>query len=308
MFPDRQPRSFLDASVLSRLARRAVVRPPADAGQRLGPARQPASRLERRVRRVSQVRARRRPAAARLAGLRPLRSLLREGVRGRHEPALLPGRSTPAARWASARPASRRSSTPGGSPARSAIWPCSRATRSACRAWPTGIVRNDPAAAQPGPPDGRSSTSSEQAKPQGRDAARAGAARAGRDDPPAGARSSSSPTCSSTRASCAAASSTSASASTTWPSFHLLDPLELSFNFHRPMRFLDMEGGPADLRRAERDRRPLPQGDRRATCDELQQVVLRVGRRLPPRQHRRGLRAGAACASSSAARGRGGVR
>jgi uncharacterized protein (DUF58 family) len=27
--------------------------------------------------------------------------------------------------------------------------------------------------------------------------------------------------------------------------FHLLDPRELSFNFRRPMRFLDMEGGPA---------------------------------------------------------------
>jgi uncharacterized protein (DUF58 family) len=27
--------------------------------------------------------------------------------------------------------------------------------------------------------------------------------------------------------------------------FHLLDPLELSFTFKRPMRFLDMEGGPA---------------------------------------------------------------
>jgi uncharacterized protein (DUF58 family) len=27
--------------------------------------------------------------------------------------------------------------------------------------------------------------------------------------------------------------------------FHLLDPLELEFNFRRPMRFLDMEGGPA---------------------------------------------------------------
>ncbi len=27
--------------------------------------------------------------------------------------------------------------------------------------------------------------------------------------------------------------------------FHLLDPRELSFTFHRPMRFLDMEGGPA---------------------------------------------------------------
>jgi hypothetical protein len=27
--------------------------------------------------------------------------------------------------------------------------------------------------------------------------------------------------------------------------FHLLDPVELEFKFHRPMRFLDMEGGPA---------------------------------------------------------------
>jgi uncharacterized protein (DUF58 family) len=27
--------------------------------------------------------------------------------------------------------------------------------------------------------------------------------------------------------------------------FHLLDPLELAFDFRRPMRFLDMEGGPA---------------------------------------------------------------
>lgn len=27
--------------------------------------------------------------------------------------------------------------------------------------------------------------------------------------------------------------------------FHLLDPLELNFSFRRPMRFLDMEGGPA---------------------------------------------------------------
>jgi uncharacterized protein (DUF58 family) len=27
--------------------------------------------------------------------------------------------------------------------------------------------------------------------------------------------------------------------------FHLLDPLELTFNFRRPMRFLDMEGGPS---------------------------------------------------------------
>ncbi len=27
--------------------------------------------------------------------------------------------------------------------------------------------------------------------------------------------------------------------------FHLLDPQEIDFKFHRPMRFLDLEGGPA---------------------------------------------------------------
>ena len=27
--------------------------------------------------------------------------------------------------------------------------------------------------------------------------------------------------------------------------FHLLDPLELDFQFRRPMRFVDMEGGPS---------------------------------------------------------------
>ena len=44
--------------------------------------------------------------------------------------------------------------------------------------------------------------------------------------------------------------------------FHLLDPLELKFNFRRPMRFLDMEGGPAIFAEPERDRRPLSQGTR----------------------------------------------
>jgi hypothetical protein len=29
--------------------------------------------------------------------------------------------------------------------------------------------------------------------------------------------------------------------------FHLLDPQEVSFTFHRPMRFLDMEGGASIL-------------------------------------------------------------
>ena len=103
----------------------------------------------------------------------------------------------------------------------------------------------------------------EQAAAAGRDAARPGAARAGRDDPPAGALI------------------VIISDLFVEPEllrgcfqhlrfrkhdvavFHLLDPLELGFDFRRPMRFLDMEGGPVDLRRAERDRRSLSQGARR---------------------------------------------
>lgn len=55
--------------------------------------------------------------------------------------------------------------------------------------------------------------------------------------------------------------------------FHLLDPLELEFTFRRPMRFLDMEGGPAifadpsDI--AERYRRALDE-----YLAGLKQVVL----------------------------------
>jgi uncharacterized protein (DUF58 family) len=55
--------------------------------------------------------------------------------------------------------------------------------------------------------------------------------------------------------------------------FHLLDPLELSFDFRRPMRFLDMEGGPAifadpsDI--ADRYHAAL-----RAYLDGLREVVL----------------------------------
>ena len=91
MFPDRQPRSFLDPGRPVAAGGLPAVRAAADAGERLGPAPEPAPGVERRVRRVPQVRPRRRPPAARLAGLRPVGPVLRQGVRGRHEPPVLPG-------------------------------------------------------------------------------------------------------------------------------------------------------------------------------------------------------------------------
>ena len=55
--------------------------------------------------------------------------------------------------------------------------------------------------------------------------------------------------------------------------FHLLDPQELDFDFRRPMRFLDMEGGPAIFAEpneiAERYH-----GRWAATSKQMQQVVL----------------------------------
>jgi uncharacterized protein (DUF58 family) len=55
--------------------------------------------------------------------------------------------------------------------------------------------------------------------------------------------------------------------------FHLLDPLELAFDFRRPMRFLDMEGGPAVFAEpneiADRYHKAL-----RAYLDGLREVVL----------------------------------
>jgi uncharacterized protein (DUF58 family) len=55
--------------------------------------------------------------------------------------------------------------------------------------------------------------------------------------------------------------------------FHLLDPLELDFNFRRPMRFLDMEGGPSIFAEpneiADRYHRALEQ-----YLDQLKAVVL----------------------------------
>jgi uncharacterized protein (DUF58 family) len=55
--------------------------------------------------------------------------------------------------------------------------------------------------------------------------------------------------------------------------FHLLDPREISFTFHRPMRFLDMEGGPAVFAEpneiADRYHKALS-----GYLDSLHQVVL----------------------------------
>ena len=58
--------------------------------------------------------------------------------------------------------------------------------------------------------------------------------------------------------------------------FHLLDPQELAFEFRRPMRFLDMEGGPAIFAEpneiAERYHKAL-----NTYLEDLKQVVLQTG-------------------------------
>jgi hypothetical protein len=55
--------------------------------------------------------------------------------------------------------------------------------------------------------------------------------------------------------------------------FQLFDPLELNFTFQRPMRFLDMEGGPSVFAEpneiADRYHRVL-----RTYLDDLRQVML----------------------------------
>ena len=74
--------------------------------------------------------------------------------------------------------------------------------------------------------------------------------------------------------------------------FHLLDPQELAFDFRRPMRFLDMEGGPAVFAEpneiADRYHRSLQQ-----YLDGPEAGGARIGGRLPSRHAGRGLRAGA---------------
>ena len=85
----------------------------------------------------------------------------------------------------------------------------------------------------------------EQTAAAGPDPARAGAARAGGDDLAAGTRGHHLGPVRRARPSCVPASSTCGSGSHDAAIFHLLDPQELGFDFRRPMRFLDMEGGPS---------------------------------------------------------------
>ena len=70
--------------------------------------------------------------------------------------------------------------------------------------------------------------------------------------------------------------------------FHLLDPQELSFDFRRPMRFLDMEGGPSIFAEpneiADRYHKALG-----GYLDGAAAGRARVGRRLSPGRDRRGL-------------------
>ena len=89
MFPDR-PIEVSGSRRAVAAGRFSTLRAAADAGERVGSASQSAPRVERRVRRVSQVRPGRRSTPAGLAGLRPVGSVLRQGVRGRYQPALLP--------------------------------------------------------------------------------------------------------------------------------------------------------------------------------------------------------------------------
>ena len=128
-------RSFLEPAVLARLLALAAARAPGDARQRLGKASQPGARLLAGVCAVSQVRAGRRYAPARLAHLGTQRPLLHQGIRGRYEPAALPADRYQ--RLDGLRPgAGRRGSiTRGAWPARWAIWPRSRATPWGSGAW-----------------------------------------------------------------------------------------------------------------------------------------------------------------------------
>ncbi len=214
------------------------------AGNRLRAASEPASRIERRVCRIPQIRSRRRSPAARLAGLRTFRPVLRQGIRGRHEPPLLPGpRHQRLDGFRLGRRHENRVRPPDRRRAR-AISPCSREMRSACRAWPTvwcGMSRR-----RRNPAHLISLFDLlEEAQAAGGNATRPGPARAGGNDPAAGAHDR------------------HLSDVFVEPEllrgcfqhlrfrrhdvaiFHLLDSQEIDFNFRRPMRFLDMEGGAA---------------------------------------------------------------
>ncbi len=56
--------------------------------------------------------------------------------------------------------------------------------------------------------------------------------------------------------------------------FHLLDPQELGFSFRRPMRFLDMEGGPAIFAEPNEIADRAQKGAGRIYLEGLHEVVL----------------------------------
>ena len=274
---------FLDpepSSVLARLAGFPLLPRRPMQGNGLGPAPQPASRLERRVRRVSQVRAGRRPAAARLAGLRPIGPVLRQGVRGRHQPAVLPrprhqrldGFWLDRRQQARIRAADRRGAR--------ATWPLQQGDAVGLSCVAEGIVRNIPPRRNP------SHLMSRLRRPRADPAARSKrrSCRFCTSWPrrsPSGHWSSSSRTCSSSPTCCGRASSTCGSASTTRPSFTCSTRRSSGFDFRRPMRFLDMEGGPSIFAepneiadRYHKATRRIPRGPAPGRPG--------VGRRLPP--------------------------
>ncbi len=249
-----------------------------------GQHRQPASRLERRVCRVSQVRARRRPAAARLAGVRPLRPALHQGVRGRHEPALLPGRRhqrLDGVRLDGTITKIEYAKRIAGALGYLAVQQ-GDAVGLACVA--DGIVTRNSAAAQSGA-SGAGVRFAGTIEADGRNAAGAAAARAGRDDPPAGAGRHHFRFVRRPGRSCAVRSSTFASASTTWPCSTCSIRWNWASSSIGRCGFSTWKAVPPSS--PSRTKSPTAITRRWAAIShDLQQVVARNGGRLPPRQHR----------------------
>ena len=135
-----------------------------------------------RVQRIPPVHPGRRPALSRLAALRPLRPLLRQAVRGRDQPPLLPRAGHQPVDGLSARARTTRASTPAPRRPRSPTSSPSSATRSACSPSRTGSPTTCPRGTARATSAGswRCSTASRQGA---RDRPR-GAARADRRDRP----------------------------------------------------------------------------------------------------------------------------
>ena len=258
MFPERQTRSFLDTRRPVAAGGFAAAVAPADAGKRFGPASQPASRVERRVRRISQVCSRRRSAPARLARLRP-------HAIGSTSKNSRPTRicaaawcSIPAARWISLARRHENRIRPPDSPGPLAGWRRSKATPSGYHASPMAWSASIPPRRNPAHLSVVFDLL-EQARPKGEtqlvpilhelgETIRQRALIVIMSDffvEPDELRS---------------CFEHLRFRKHDIAAFHLLDPLELEFTFRRPMRFFDMEGGAGGLCRAERNCRALPYG------------------------------------------------